>query len=171
MRYLLILIFFFNYNNAIAEDKLAIIDLNYIINNSISGKSINNFINDIKKKKIEDFKIIEKNIKKEEDDLLSNKNEIEKKKFNEKVEQIKLKIKSYKQNRQKFNKTIEEKETKYKNKLLKELNPIISNYVEKNSIAVVFPKNMIIIGKKSLDITLPILKLIDQKIQKIDFNE
>ena len=99
------------------------------------------------------------------------KNEIEKKKFNEKVEQIKLKIKSYKQNRQKFNKTIEEKETKYKNKLLKELNPIISNYVEKNSIAVVFPKNMIIIGKKSLDITLPILKLIDQKIQKIDFNE
>lgn len=171
MRYLLILIFFFNYNNAIAEDKLAIIDLNYIINNSISGKSINNFINDIKKKKIEDFKIIEKNIKKEEDDLISNKNEIEKKKFNEKVEQIKLKIKSYKQNRQKFNKTIEEKETKYKNKLLKELNPIISNYVEKNSIAVVFPKNMIIIGKKSLDITLPILKLIDQKIQKIDFNE
>ena len=88
MRYLLILIFFFNYNNAIAEDKLAIIDLNYIINNSISGKSINNFINDIKKKKIEDFKIIEKNIKKEEDDLISNKNEIEKKKFNEKVEQI-----------------------------------------------------------------------------------
>ena len=171
MRYLLILIFFFNYNNAIAEDKIAIIDLNYVINNSISGKSINNFINDIKKKKIEDFKIIEKNIKKEEDDLISNKNEIEKKKFNEKVEQIKLKIKSYKQNRQKFNKTIEEKETKYKNKLLKELNPIISNYVEKNSIAVVFPKNMIIIGKKSLDITLPILKLIDQKIQKIDFNE
>lgn len=171
MRYLLILIFFFNYNNAIAEDKIAIIDLNYIINNSISGKSINNFVNDIKKKKIEDFKIIEKNIKKEEDDLISNKNEIEKKKFNEKVEQIKLKIKSYKQNRQKFNKTIEEKETKYKNKLLKELNPIISNYVEKNSIAVVFPKNMIIIGKKSLDITLPILKLIDQKIQKIDFNE
>ena len=171
MRYLLILIFFFNYNNAIAEDKIAIIDLNYIINNSISGKSINNFINDIKKKKTEDFKIIEKNIKKEEDDLLSNKNAIEKKKFNEKVEQLKLKIKSYKQNRQKFNKTIEEKETKYKNKLLKELNPIISNYVEKNSITVVFPKNMIIIGKKSLDITIPILKQIDQKIKKIDFNE
>ena len=47
------------------------------------------------------------------------------------------------------------------------MNPIISNYVEQNSISVVIPKKMIIIGKKSLDITIPVIKILDKNIQKI----
>ena len=55
--------------------------------------------------------------------------------------------------------------------LLESLNPIISNYVEQNSISVVFPKKMIIVGKKNLDITIPVLKILDETIQKINFDE
>ena len=55
--------------------------------------------------------------------------------------------------------------------LLEKLNPIISNYVEQNSITVVLPKKMIIIGKKDLDITRQILEMLDKSIKKINFNE
>ena len=48
----IIFLFIFNINAADAEDNIAFIDLNYIMNNSTAGKLINNFINEKKKKKI-----------------------------------------------------------------------------------------------------------------------
>ena len=47
----------------------------------------------------------------------------------------------------------------------------LSKYVEKNSITMVLPKKMIIIGKKDLDITKQILEALDKSVQKIDFDE
>ena len=63
------------------------------------------------------------------------------------------------------------KKIKYNNLLLKKINPIISNYVENNSITIVLPKKMIIIGKKDLDITKQILEALDKSVQKINFDE
>ena len=165
--FLLILKFNFVY----ADEKIAFIDLNFIMNNSLSGKSINNFINIIKDKKIEEFNIIESKIKKDENDLISKKNIIEKKIYNQKVDQIKLRINNYNNDRQVFKKYLDERKIIYTNKLLESLNPIISNFVEKNSISVVLPKKMIIIGKKNLDITIPVIKILDKNIQKIKFDE
>ena len=164
-------LFILKFNFVYADEKIAFIDLNYIMNNSLSGKSINNFINTIKNKKIEDFKNIESKIKKDENDLISKKNIIEKKIYNQKVDQIKLRINNYNNDRQAFKKYLDERKIIYTNKLLESLNPIISNYVEQNSISVVFPKKMIIVGKKNLDITIPVLKILDEAIQKINFDE
>ena len=172
MKFILIsFLFILKLNIAHAVENLAFIDLNYIINNSLSGKSINNFINDLKNKKIENFKIIETKIKKDENDLISKKNIIEKKIYNQKVDQIKLRINNYNNDRQAFKKYLDERKIIYTNKLLNVLNPIISDYVEQNSISVVFPKKMIIVGKKNLDITIPVLKILDEAIQKINFDE
>jgi len=52
---------------------------------------------------------------------------------------------------------------------LNSLNPIISNYVEENSISVVFPKKNIIIAKKNLDITNIIMDLLNNELKKIEF--
>ena len=164
--FLLILKFNFVY----ADQKIAFIDLNFIMNNSLSGKSINNFINTIKDKKIEEFNIIESKIKKDENDLISKKNIIEKNIYNQKVDQIKIRINNYNNDRQVFKKYLDERKIIYTNKLLESLNPIISNFVEKNSISVVLPKKMIIIGKKNLDITVPVMKILDKTIQKINFD-
>ena len=169
--HILIIVFIFKLTFVYAEEKIAFIDLNYILNNSLSGKSINSFINNKKKNKISEFKAIENEIKKDENELIAKKNIIEKDIYNLKVEEIKIRINNYKNDRQNFNNNLDESKIKYTNQLLEKLNPIISNYVEKNSITVVLPKKMIIIGKKSLDITLPILKILDNSIQKIIFNE
>ena len=172
MKFFFIFFFFILKLNVLsAEEKIAFIDLNYILNNSISGKSINNFINDIKKQKKENFIKIENKIKEDENDLISKKNIIEKSVYDTKVDQIKLRIKNYNIDREKFNKNLQEKKLKYTNKLLENLNPIISKYVEQNSITIVLPKKMIIIGKKNLDITNPVLQILNKSIQKINFDE
>ena len=55
-------------------------------------------------------------------------------------------------------------------KLLKLLKPILSEYSEKNNISLVLQKKNVIIGKNNLNITDDIIKIIDDKVQKIDIN-
>ena len=141
------------------------------MNNSVAGTSINNFINNLSKEKNKDFKLIENEIKRDENELISKKNIIDESIYNKKVNEIKIRIKDYKLERQKFNKNLNEKKIKYNNFLLEKLNPIISNYVENNLITIVLPKKMIIIGKKDLDITNQILEILNKSVQKINFNE
>ena len=172
MKFILIIILtIFKFEIAIANEKIAFIDLNFILNNSIAGKSINSFINDLSKEKNKDFEVIENEIKEDENELISKKNIIEESIYNQKVNEIRLRINNYKLERQKYNKSLNDKKIKYNKLLLEKLNPIISNYVEKNSITVVLPKKMIIIGKKNLDITSQVLDVLDKSFQKINFNE
>ena len=172
MKYLLIFILIiFKSEIATANEKIAFIDLNFIMNNSVAGTSIKTYINDLSKKKNKDFEVIESKIKEDENDLISKKNIIEESIYNKKVNEIRIRISDYKLERQNFNKNLNEKKIKYNNLLLEKLNPIISKYVEKNSITMVLPKKMIIVGKKDLDITEQILEMLDKSFQKINFNE
>ncbi len=141
MRFVVFLVLLlFKSNLATSKENIAFIDLNYIMNNSTSGKSINKYINDIRSKKIKEFKEIEIKIKNDENDLISKKNIIDKSLYDLKVDELRDRINNYKINRQNFSMSIEEKKVKYTNKLLEILNPIISQYVEKNSITLVLPK-------------------------------
>ena len=169
--FFIIILIIFKFENAAANVKIAFIDLNFIMNNSIAGTSIKTFINDLSIEKNKDFKVIESEIKEDENELISKKNIIEESIYNQKVNEIKIRINDYKLERQNFNKNLNEKKIKFNNLLLEKLNPIISTYVEKNSITMVIPKKMIIIGKKDLDITKQILEALDKSVQKIDFDE
>ena len=65
------------------------------MNNSKSGKSINDFINKKEKNKLNDLKLIENQIKKNENDLISKKNVLEQKVYDQKVKEIQKQIKNY----------------------------------------------------------------------------
>ena len=96
---------------AAANEKIAFIDLNFIMNNSVAGTSIKTFINNLTKEKNNDFKVIENEIKKDENELISKKNIIEESIYNKKVNEIRMRINDYKLKRQKFNKNLKEKKT------------------------------------------------------------
>ena len=166
-----IFLIIFKFEIAAANEKIAFIDLNFIMNNSVAGTSIKTYINDLNKKKNKDFEVIESEIKEDENELISKKNIIDESIYNKKVNEIRIRINDYKLERQNFNKNLNEKKIKFNNLLLEKLNPIISKYVEKNSITMVLPKKMIIIGKKDLDITKQILEALDKSVQKINFDE
>ncbi len=59
------------------------------------------------------------------------------------------------------------KKTEYINILLKEINDIMINYIETNSIDIVLKKENLVTGKKELDITKNVLNELNNK--KITF--
>ena len=70
---ILILIIFIHCNYSYAENKIAYIDINNILNNSIVGQSISKYINDIKEKKKKEFLLIENKLLDKEKDIIKKK--------------------------------------------------------------------------------------------------
>ena len=83
------------------------------------------------------------------------------------MESIKLEIEDYKKLKNKLEKEFNAKKTEYINILLKEINNIMINYIEKNSIDIVLKKVNLVTGKKELDITKNVLNELNKK--KITF--
>jgi len=166
---LLLLIFILNFENCYAENKIAYIDINHILNNSIVGQSITKHIKNIKEKKNDELILIEKQLTEKEADIIKKKNIIEKNEFDKQVNILRKEINEYKNKKIKINEEIDKKKLKYTKIVLNTLNPIVSKYVEENSITIVFPKKSIVIAKKNLDITNSIMKLLNIQLKKIDF--
>ena len=162
-------IIFFLFSTFYTYAEIVYIDVNYILNSSEVGKSLNIYIKKIRDENLTSFKNIEDKFKKKEKELLAQKNILEKKEFEEKFKILSNEINIYnaekKSSLNKLNK-IKIDNTK---KILEILNPIITNYVDKNSISLVVPKKNIIVGKKNLDITDEIVKLLNDKVQSLDF--
>ena len=60
--------------------------------------------------------------------------------------------------------------TKAKNDLLRNLNPIIKDYMKEKKIRYVMDKKSLILADESLDITKDIIGLLNKKLKSIKFN-
>ena len=70
---IIVFIFFVISNSCFAENKIVYLDVSLLLNESIVGQNLNKKLKDINNKNITEFKTIETNIKKEDDDLLKKK--------------------------------------------------------------------------------------------------
>ena len=165
-----IIFFFFNSYSLSEENKIVYIDMDLLISKSLAGKSINNQIKSQNKNNLEKFKKIESDIKNEDEDISNKKNILSDDEYKKLVSQLNKKIKNYRvmvsENVDKNNK-LKISATK---KLIKKLNPILSDYSEKNSISIILQKRDIIIGKNSLNITDDIIKILDDNVKEIKIN-
>ena len=163
--FVLILIFFLNLitiSNAISDDKIAFIDLNFILEESLTGKKILNDLNDINEKNMDKFKLEEEKLEKEKNDILKLKNVLSTDKYNSKIEEFKKKVNDYNLSKKKTIKSFEEVKNKELNIFFNNLNQIMNNYMVKNSISVILDKKNIIIAKVENDISKEILKIVNQ---------
>ena len=161
----------FNFSIAYAEQRIAYIDIDYIIKNSIVGKQISEHISNLKNSKENEFKVIEKNFKDKEKKLIAKKNIISEEKFRSEINSLNKELKSYNDKRKKFAKSLEIKNINLTKKILETLNPIISEFVNQKEISLVLSKSNIIVGKKNLDITSPIFENLNNKLKSINLNE
>ena len=163
--FLLILIFF--PLNTFA--KIAYIDLNLILNKSEVGIFVNSHIEKIKKEYYSKYKEQENRLIEKEKLLISQKNILNEDEFNKKINVLTEEVKKYQSDKKESIERINKIKIDYTNEILKSLNPIITKYVNLNSISLVIPKKNIIVGKKNLDITDQIIKLLNDNIKKINF--
>ena len=166
------LLFFFLifYTNLFAEEKIFYLDVNFLLSESEAGKYINNELQIINNKNIEEFKKIENSIKTEEEKLLKQKNILKEEEFNNKANKLREKYKSYQELKNTKNNDLKILRDKAGNQILKIINEILAEYSTKNKISLIMKKKNIVIGKTELDITKNILDLLNAKIKKVELN-
>ena len=172
IRSLLLLIFFIFFSKiSLSHEKTIVyIDLNKIMNNSIAGKSITSQLENNHKKNISKFKNIEEELKKEESEIISQKNVITKEEFEKKIIDLRDKANKFRKERNDNINNLNNQRLEATSKMITLVRPILSEYSDKNSISLIIDKKNIIIGKTLLDITDDILIIVDEKVGKIQLD-
>tara|TARA_Y100000591_G_C21463497_1_gene512094 strand:+ start:108 stop:626 length:519 start_codon:yes stop_codon:yes gene_type:complete len=168
--FFIFLIFFFIFNtNVIA--KIAYLDVNYILENSQIGKFYQNKISIVGTEKNKIITIKEKIIKEKQQEINNQKNLIKKSDLDKKIQSLNVLFKEYQKEKAEINQNILKQKKEYTKIILDQLNPILTKYVEENAIDIVLEKKNILIGKKILDITNDIIKILDNKSKQLIKNE
>ncbi|MDB9699431.1 OmpH family outer membrane protein [Candidatus Pelagibacter sp.] len=162
-------IIFFS-NNAICAEKIAFIDMDRVISTSISGVAILEQLNKSNKENIIFFKKEEKMLEEKKTKLISQKNIISEADFQNKIKQFKVEINNYNKNKDKIIKDFNKLKVNSTNELLKLINPILIKYSDENFISVILQKKDLVIGKKELDITDEIIKIVNTQVKKFKIN-
>ena len=166
-KYLIFISSFFFSNIALSNNNIYYIDMNFIMNNSLAGKSIVNQLDIKKKSNFDSFKKEETDLKNEETKLLSQKNILDKDEFKEKVILFKEKVSKYNKKRNKILDNLTNHKNNSQQALTKKLTPILANYAKDNSISFILSKQDIIIGKTELDLTNVIIEILNKEIKTV----
>ena len=153
---------FFIITNISAEDRIAFIDLNYIYANSKIGKKIIKETQTKQKNLNKEFQDFQKKLDKEKEKLLSQKNVLSEEEFKKKLKELETNLQNYNQIIAKKNKDLIEFQKKNKNDFANTLKSTLETYSKENSISMIFRKENLLIGKKTLDVTKDILDLFNK---------
>ena len=169
MKKIIIFLILFNVFTLNLKAEIAYIDINFILKTSEVGKSLNTYIDKIKNEDIAKYKEIEKKLLDKEKSLIAQQNIINQEEFKKRLAELTNEVQEYRSKKKiAFDQLNKIKIDKTK-EILKILNPIITEYVDLNSISLVIPKKNIIVGKKNLDITNQIIKILNNNIKKLKF--
>ena len=151
--------------NVSSNDKIVYLDLDFILSNTNIGKSVLQKLKSNETKKNQEFKTQEQILKDEENKILASTNII-----NE--EQLKINISEFQKKIQNYKRLKSDEITKLKKKrndeivnILKLVNPIIEEYMAKNSISIIIDKKNIYIANKNYDITNNLIEIINERIK------
>ena len=168
MKKIILLLIFFNILTLNSKAEIAYIDINFILNTSEVGKSLNIFLDNKQNENNEKYKKIETELIKREKSLITQQNILSKDDFEKKIKLLSDEVKKYRSEKKKSFDKLKQIKIDNTKEILSILNPIITKYVDLNSISIVIPKKNIIVGKKNLDITEDIVKLLNYNIKKLN---
>ena len=164
------LIFFFLFMGlAEANENIRFININYIINNSEVGKNLNKLIEDKNLQINTELNKISEKLENDKNKIVKQKNVLKKEEFDELAKNYDDKVKKFNQTRKTRLAEFNQFRINSKKKIIDTLNPIITNFLKKESIQILFQKEKIIFGDEKLDITDEILDIFNKKYKKLNF--
>ena len=146
------------------------IDFKYILNESEAGKKAQTSLKKKLNKGIKNLQDKEKKIQDEEKKIIQQKKVISAEEYKKKVTELRKKVNSLQKERSTLLDTVSKQRTKARNELLKNLNPIIKDYMKQNKIRMVVDKKSLLLADENLDITKNIMSLLNNKIKSININ-
>ena len=171
MRFFLrnIIFFFIFISYAEANYNVKFVDINYIVNNSISGKNLNQIIDNKNKKIKNELNELGKKLEEKKNKIVSQKNILKKEEFDNLVKDYEIEVKKFNEIRKKKTDEFNSFSINSKKKIIDLLNPLITSYLKKESIQILLQKDKIIFGDDNLDITNEILSLFNEQHKNIKF--
>jgi len=151
-----------------AEQKIVVLDLKYVLNNSKAGKGAQDFLKKSFNDNAKKFANIEKSLKDEEKDLIEKKTVLSKEDYIKKSKGLREKVMKYQTERRSSLDKIAKQRAESKAKLLKVLTPIIDEYINSNQISLVIDKKDMLGGLKEYDITKVIVDKLDKKLPSLN---
>ena len=161
---LILLLFFLNFKFANANSQIAFIDIDYIIKNSNIGKTTLEKISTLDQENVKKLKAQNTELKEQEIALKNKENIISKEAFEEEVEKLRKKINMYSKEKNIMVKNLNQFKKTELDKVFKKIGPIVSKYMEENSINMVFDTKNMFMGNSKSDITEEILKEINNSL-------
>ena len=146
------------------------LDFKYILNESEAGKKAQTFLKNKLETGIKDLKNKEKKIQEEEKKIIAQKKVISSEEYKKQVENLRSKVKSLQKERNNLIETVAKQRSKARNELLKNLNPIIKDYMKEKKIRMVVDKKSLLLADENLNITNDIINLLNSKIKSIKLN-
>ena len=162
-KYILILLFFFfSITSLNASEKIAFIDVDYLLNNSDLGQIIFKELESVNKENIKKLSQKEKIIKQKKDAINKTKNISSKEKLEKDILNFNKDVEKFRLEKDTILKDFKLLKERKLDNFLKQINPLIQEYMRKNSIDIVLEKKQIFIGSSSVEITKDIIKLINE---------
>ena len=146
-----------------AEQKIVVLDLTYVLNESKAGKGAQDFLKKSFNDNAKKFTEMEKALKKEENDLLSKKTVLSKEEYTKKSDTLRKRVIDYKSQRRAAMDKITTLRNESRATLIKSINPILETYMKENNVSVVINKVSTLGANPENDIT----KIIVEKLNKI----
>ena len=102
--------------------------------------------------------------------IISQKKVISQEEYKKKVSDLRKKVLSLQKERNTLLDSVAKKRAKAKETLLKNLNPIMKEYMSEKKIRMVVDKKSLLLADENLDITKDIMNLLNKKLKSINLN-
>ena len=166
-KFLIVFIIFISFSNNSNANVPYFLDFKYILNQSDAGKKAQSFLKNKLEKGINNLKDKEKKIQQEEKKIISQKKVITEDEYKKKVSELRKKVALLQKERTTLLNTVAKQRQKARNELLKNLNPIIKEYMKDKKIRMVIDKKSLLLADENLNITNDIIALLNKKLKSI----
>ena len=171
MKKILIIIFicFFSFNYSLADTPY-FLDFKMILNESTAGKKAQTYLKNKLDKGFKDLNSKKDKILDEEKKIVQQKKVITNEEYKKKISELRSTVSSLQKERNTLIESVAKQRAKAKSELLKNLNPIVKNYMKEKKIRMVVDKKNVLLADENLDITKDIIELLNQKLKSIKLN-
>ena len=161
----ILLVIFFQTN--LFSQSAHFVDFKYILNESKAGKEAQTYLKNKLENGIKNLRNKEKTIQKEEEQIIKQKKLISAEEYKKKVTKLREKVSSLQKERDKLLDGVSKQRSKARAELLKNLNPVIKDYMNEKKIRMVLDKKSILLADENLDITKEITNLLNKRLKTI----
>ena len=168
VKFVVVTLFILVCTYAQAEQKIVYIDMKYVLNNSKAGKGAQDYLKKTLQQNQKEFVNTEKELKKEESDLLEKKATLSKEEYTKIVNTLRKKVIDYQSARKTSFDKIARQRLEAKKNLINQINPILESYSKENNITLIFDEKFLVMGNTDLDITNIVIEKLNKALPSLN---